>query len=174
MVGVEQGFPFAGYELVLDRIVERTPARTGTRVLDLGSGTAALTTRLAGTGCELVSVGAARLTGGFVELGPRFDGVVSAYAFHALRPTERRRLVTHVFERYLVRDGTLVIGDISFATAADRDRVRRDLGRRWDDRDLYLVADEEAAAFAELGLKMTYEPVSFCAGVFTVHASHLR
>ncbi|HUQ04830.1 MAG TPA: hypothetical protein VM261_20150 [Kofleriaceae bacterium] len=163
-------FPFAGYELVLDRIVAQAALTPGTRVLDLGTSTGALTARLHAAGGDVVGVAQAALTGALPDLGRRFERIVSAYAFHELRPTERLRLVTDLFERHLVRDGVVIIGDISFATAADRDRVRSDLGRRWDDRELYLVADEERVALAKLGLRTDYEPVSFCAGVFTLRA----
>jgi putative AdoMet-dependent methyltransferase len=188
-VAANQGFPFAGYDQVLAHIMVRAGAQPGMAVLDLGTGTGALAARFVAAGCDVVGVDfsppmlenargkvtaatfvQASLTGELPDLGRRFDRIVSAYAFHHLRPTERQRLVTQLFERHLVRDGIVVVGDIAFPTAADLDRARRDLGRRWDDHEFYLVADDERAALATLGLRAEYEPVSFCAGVFTLRA----
>jgi ubiquinone/menaquinone biosynthesis C-methylase UbiE len=188
-VAANQGFPFAGYDRVLARIVTRAGVQPGMRVLDLGTGTGALAARFVAAGCDVVGVDfsppmlesargrltaatfvQASLTGELPDLGRRFDRIVSAYAFHELRPTERQRLVTQLFERHLVRDGVVVIGDISFATAGDHDRARAELGRRWDDREFYLVATDERASYAALGLHTDFEAVSFCAGVFTLRA----
>lgn len=181
-------FPFAGYDEVLDRIVTAAAPRRGAAVLDLGTGTGALAARFVAGGCEVIGLdfsaamldaararvpGAtfvqAALTGdGLPDLGRRFDVVGSAYTFHELPPSQRLALITRLVAEQLAPGGVLVVGDISFPTTAALDDARRGLAERWDDREFYLVADEELAALARAGFDVAYEAVSFCAAIYTI------
>jgi putative AdoMet-dependent methyltransferase len=187
-VAASKAFPFAGYDGVLDRIVERASPRPGMTVLDLGTGTGALAARFVAAGCEVIGLdfslamldsARAKVPGAtFVQasltderlpdLGRTFDLVVSAYTFHELSPAQRCALIGRLFATQLGRHGALLIGDISFPAAAERERVRRDVGPGWDEREFYLVADEERDALERLGLRVEYEPISFCGGVFAL------
>ena len=109
-VGLNTGFPFDGYDQVLDTIVKRAGARPGEAVLDLGTGTGNLAGRFARLGCQvwgldfsgemlararqklpqaifaqadLRSDWAAELPESFQR---RFERIVSAYTFHHFPP----------------------------------------------------------------------------------------
>ncbi|HVK75290.1 MAG TPA: methyltransferase domain-containing protein [Kofleriaceae bacterium] len=93
------GFPFAGYDDVLDRIVALSGAGPGLTVLDLGTGTGALAARFVEVGCDVIGLdfslpmlatarakvpGATFVEGSLTDdalpdLGRRFDRIVSAY-----------------------------------------------------------------------------------------------
>jgi putative AdoMet-dependent methyltransferase len=187
-VAANSAFPFAGYDEVLDRILERAEPRPGMRVLDLGTGTGALAARFVASGCDVVGLdfsasmlesARAKVPGAtFVQasltdealpdLGGRFDLVVSAYTLHELPPAERGALIGRLLETQLATDGAVVIGDISFSSAAELEHVRRELGPRWDDSEFYLIAAEERAALEPMGVRVDHEAVSFCAGVFVL------
>ena len=102
------------------------------------------------------------------ELGSGFDRIVSAYVLHefdlpARQPCSRRW-----------RDGSRwaasssVIGEVSFATAAEREAARARWADAWDGDDHYSAADEAARALASLGWVVEDEQVSVCAGVYTI------
>lgn len=189
-VAANDAFPFCGYADVLARVVACAGAQAGDRVLDLGTGTGALAARFVAAGCDVVGVdfsiamlerararvpGATFVCGSIVDesvdLHKPFDRIVSTYTFHELTPGVRLELIRRLFANNLAADGMLVVGDIAFATTADRDRVRAQVAGHWDDDEFYMVAAEERPALARLGLCCGYEPVSFCAGVFTIARS---
>lgn len=126
----QEGFPFAGYDEVLARVVALARPRRGLRVLDLGVGTGLLAERLA--------------------------------------------------RDHLSCTGRMVIGDVSFPDAAERDAAHLEWGEpgpepgpewkasRWDEDEHYWVADDAVRALSGVGLKTSYRQVSFCGGVYVI------
>jgi putative AdoMet-dependent methyltransferase len=130
----------AGYDALLDWVVERTGAGSGMRVLDLGAGTGNLSARLPAA-CELVCVdissemrriGAAKLASQdrvswvsadlieyFERAGPKFDAIVSTYAIHHLMADEKTELFGRIWSS-LAGGGRAVFGDLMFAHADAR------------------------------------------------------
>jgi len=66
----------------------------------------------------------------------------------------------------LAASGRLVLADVSFPTAVARDQARERVGTAWDPTEFYWAADETVAAPS--GLRVTYEQVSICAGVYVI------
>ena len=58
----------------------------------------------------------------------------------------------------------LHIGDIAFENAASQEQCRLACGDEWDDEEYYINYDELKESFPE----MTFEKVSFCAGILTL------
>jgi len=172
-------FPFAGYALVLQRVVELAGPRPGMPVLDLGTGTGNLALLFERAGCELwcsdfsalmLEKARAKLPRAhFVvhdlrsawpaELDRRFDAIASAYVFHHFALEEKVRLCRHLVTRHLVSGRRLVIGDISFPDRAGMEAFAGSVGDLWEQED-YWLADEALAAIRAAEINASYEQVS--------------
>lgn len=180
----EAHFPFIGYQLAMETVVRMAEPSPGMRVLDIGTGTANLAALFAAQGCSLwgtdfspAMLEAARRKlpqAQFVladarrswpaELPPVFERIVSGYTFHHFELAEKIRILAELSD-HLAPQGQLVMADIAFPDHASQENVRQMVGDAWDD-EYYWLADESIAALSKAGLKATFTPVSFCAGVF--------
>jgi putative AdoMet-dependent methyltransferase len=180
-------FPFAGYERVLDRVVNLADARKGMDILDLGTGTGNLAQRFAERGCELWCTDFSELMlvkardklpqVRFLlhdlrapwpsELDRRFDRIVSGYVLHHFDLERKVSLCEELVTKRLTPDGQLVIADLSFPSQAGLDEFKK----RYDDweEEFYWLADESVLALTNAKLSVTYEQVSPCAGVYKIH-----
>jgi putative AdoMet-dependent methyltransferase len=185
------GFPFEGYEQVLDAIVRLTQPSPGTTVLDLGIGTGALASRFVQEGClvwgldfsarmlakahqqvpraELIK---ADIAGDWpIDVDQSFHRVVSSYLFHEFSLSSKVRLLSRLAEHHLAEGGRMVIGDVSFASVAERAEARERWSEAWDEDEHYWAADEAGDALREVGLETTYNQVSCCGGVYVIRPS---
>jgi putative AdoMet-dependent methyltransferase len=182
------GFPFAGYEQVLDEITRTAGVQCGMKVLDLGIGTGNLAVRFAALGCDIwgvdfstemlakaleklpqaVLVQADLSKDWPTELDHRFDRIVSAYVLHEFDLSTKVKLLQRLTERHLAAAGRIVIGDIAFPTSGARDQARKKWTRLWDEDEYYWAADEAADSCKSVGLQVTYKQISSCGGVFTI------
>ena len=177
-------YPFAGYSRVLDRVFETVTRRPGAAVLDLGFGTAVLTSRLYESGCRvygqdfstrMVEIakekmpGAELCCGDFVKglaeplLGRKYDFIIATYAMHHLSDEEKISLIKKL-RGLLGSEGKIVIGDISFETCGEMEACRADAGPEWDDDEIYIVAEE----FKKVFPGAEFEKIGFCAGVTVI------
>ena len=187
-VGAAEGFPFEGYERVLDEVVHQADAGPGMTVLDLGVGTGNLAVRFAAEGRGLWGLDAsgemlarareklpdavlvrADLLGEWpAELERRFDRIVSSYLFHEFEDATKVGLLRRLADRSLAPGGRIVVGDVAFPTASERASARARWADAWDDDEHYWAADDALAACRGAGLHVAYRQVSWCAGVFVV------
>lgn len=179
-------FPFAGYQAVLDRVVQQADTQSGMSVLDIGTGTGNLATRFANLGCELwctdfseAMLEKARLKlpkarfirHDFREEWPpelddqRFDRIVSAYVFHHVELPQKVDICKELVKKRLKRDGRLIIADLSFPTLGAKEEFKQKVDD-WDEEP-YWHADESIPALENAGLTVEYVQVSGCAGVYT-------
>ncbi len=183
------GFPFDGYERVLDRVVELAEIRPGMEVLELGPGTGNLTARLIAAGAAVWAVdfsaemlararvkapAAVFAKAGLMDDYPPafrrpFDRVVSTYTFHELPTADKITLLQRLFAGYLRPGGRVVIGDIGFPNAAARDAMRAAAGDGWEDEH-YWIMDEATSALRVIGFAQAYEQLSPCAVALTLDA----
>ena len=196
----KSGFPFEGYERVLDLIVERANLEPGMEVLDLGIGTGNLAGRLLERGCDVwgldfslqmltkvrakypqIELLKADIRGDWpIDVDRRFDRVVSAYVLHEFDLDSKVRLLDKLARQHLVDSGLIVVGDISFPTAGERDEANKlylgdwDEEKQtwkdgiWDEDEHYWATDEAIEALAAAGLTARCEQVSFCGGVYVI------
>jgi len=185
-VQAQSGFPFAGYEEVLDRVTALTNAQAGHHVLDLGIGTGNLAKRFVDIGCRVsgidgsprmlelvreklpgVRVAEADLAGPWpAEFGGRFDRIVSTYALHHCDLQRKIALLQQLVEKHLSPGGLIVVGDICFPTAQSLNDARTLAGDQWDDSEFYWTVPETIAACEIAGHSVRCVPVSNCAAVF--------
>jgi putative AdoMet-dependent methyltransferase len=114
-----------------------------------------------------------------IDVDRRFDRVVSGYVLHEFDLDSKVRLLEKLVRGHLAEGGRVVVGDISFASRGAREEAEESLSRRWneekgvwerwwDDDEFYWAADETIEAMAGKGLRVCYEQVSFCGGVYIV------
>ena len=179
-------FPFGGYPRVLQTILELTQPQPGQAILDLGTGTANLAVLFAQAGCELwcsdfsprmLEKARAKLPQAHLalhdlradwppEFERRFDGIVSAYVFHHFELEKKVSLCCELVSQRLNPGRRLVIGDLSFPSLAAKERFSRDIPD-WEE-EYYWLADEALAALQTAGLRVAYQQISGCAGVYQI------
>jgi putative AdoMet-dependent methyltransferase len=181
------GFPFEGYDDVLDAIVRLTKAEAGMDVLDLGIGTGKLAERFLAKGCFLwgldfsprmlarahakfpgVELVKADLLGDWpLDLDRRFHRIVSGYVLHEFDLRVKVKLLERLAKHHLVEGGRIVVGDISFPTVEALVETRESCDV-WDEEEHYWAADEAVPVLHGAGLAAGYEQISFCGGVYTI------
>jgi putative AdoMet-dependent methyltransferase len=180
----DPGFPFAGYERVLQTVVDLTRPQPGQSILDLGTGTANLAVLFSHLGCELwcsdfspqmLELAHQKLPQAHFaihdlraawppEFERRFDGIVSGYVFHHFELEKKVSLCCELVSQRLNPGGRLVIGDLSFPSLAAKERFSRDIPD-WEE-ECYWLADEALAALQTAGLRVSYLQISDFAGVY--------
>jgi len=191
-------YPFADYAKVLGRIFEMVTgapagrAGSGERkscdpapdVLDLGFGTAVLTSGLYRAGCRIsgqdfsarmVEIAKEKMPesdlwhGDFTESlaeplrERKYDCIIATYALHHMSDEKKIGLITGL-RGLLKPGGKIIVGDISFETAEAMERCRAEAGDEWDAEETYFRADDMKRVFPDA----EYEKISFCAGVLTI------
>ncbi len=183
-----KGFPFEGYEAVLDEIARLAHPEPGLSVLDVGIGTGRLEERFVNAGCEVwgmdfstrmlakvheklpqVELVKADLLGHWpLPADRRFDRIVSAYVFHEFDLESKIRLVSSLADHHLAEHGRIVIGDVSFPSGYVRESASEKWAEIWDKDESYWAADEAREAFHHAGLKAYYHQISICGGVYAI------
>lgn len=181
------GFPFDGYGRVLDEVVRLADVRPQSRILDLGIGTGNLAARFVRESClvwgidfsaEMLDRARAKLPQVHLvqadllgewpaELAQPFDHVVSAYVLHEFDLATRLELLRRIAAHHLSPAGCILVADIAFPSVSARADAFRLWADRWDEDEHYWAADETAAACEQAGLRVGYQQVSSCGGIFT-------
>lgn len=179
-------YPFAGYRAVLNEIYNRVLSGPHRDVLDIGFGTAVLTTRLYAQGCHIFGqdfsarmidtarrkMPGARLYQGDFVLGlvpelaaHRYDAIIATYSLHHLDNGRKVKFLRQL-RAMLNPGGRILIGDVAFESQSELDRCRAESGPDWDPDEIYFVAQELRPQLPVL----TFTPLSHCAGVLELDA----
>ena len=174
-------YPFAGYKRILGRIYELIMQKPNASVLDVGFGTATLTTKLYENGCviygqdfssrmiELASekMPDAKLYQGDFAQGLvdslkqySYDFIVATYSMHHLSDKQKIRFINELLG-HLNDDGMILIGDVAFESRDELNRCREENDDKWDDDEIYCVVEELRPEFPDL----SFEKITFCSGI---------
>ena len=177
-------YPFAGYKRILGRIYKLIMQKPNASVLDLGFGTATLTTKLYENGCVIYGqdfssrmielayekMPDARLyQGDFAQgladpLNKRsYDFIVATYSMHHLTDDQKIRFLKELLG-HLNSDGRILIGDVAFESRDELNRCREENDDKWDDDEIYCVVEELRPEFPDL----SFEKMTFCSGIVMI------
>ncbi|HBM75839.1 MAG TPA: SAM-dependent methyltransferase [Clostridiaceae bacterium] len=186
------GYPFKGYYDVLDLMYGLIEQRPKNQILDIGVGTGILTNRLYEDGAQICGIDFSKKMlqiaqnkmpeGKFIqwdfnlglppEFGPeKFNYIISSYAFHHLSNSKKISLIDES-KALLDKTGKIIIGDVAFETEEGLLKCKKESKSKWDEDEIYIIADEMAQAIKKHGLAVNYTQVSSCAGVLEIHQLH--
>lgn len=181
-------YPFAGYSAVLNCVRGMIKEPRGANILDIGIGTGKFSSGLYAAGAKICGVDfsagmldRARETmpqGEFhlfnfesglpPELRERkFDYIVSSYAFHHLDDKGKTAFLRSLTGN-LQTGGMIIIADVAFGTAGEQAACREKSGAKWDDSEIYMVAETLLPMLDDCGVKADYKQISNCAGILTI------
>ena len=180
----EARYPFAGYKALLNEIYNRVLAGPHRMVLDIGFGTAFLTSRLYQAGAqifgqdfsaEMVRLAREKMPEAQLYQGDfarglraelkenRYDAAIATYSLHHLDDGQKVRFIRELLP-LLNEGGRIYIGDVAFRTRAELEACREAEGEKWDPDEIYFVFEELKKDIPAL----TFEPFSYCAGLLTL------
>lgn len=177
-------YPFAGYKDVLSYIYDQTLSSGARSVLDIGFGTATLTSRLYQHGIQIYGqdfsakmietaqekMPDAQLYCGDFAAGlaeeltkNKYDAIIATYSLHHLTEEQKTAFIRSALP--LLNDGgQILIGDVAFGTRAELEQCRNRAGIEWDDDEIYFVYEEIKNSFPLI----RFRQFSHCAGVFSL------
>ncbi|WP_291634207.1 class I SAM-dependent methyltransferase [Clostridium sp.] len=180
-------YPFAGYKDVLNYVYNQVREKDGANILDIGFGTAILTTQLYNNGYSITGIDfssnminiakqkmpqATLINQDFSKGLPdqiknhHFDFIISTYAIHHLTDKEKINFIKLLFP-LLNKTGMILLGDVSFETRKQLEKCKSKYNEYWDNDEFYFTVEEiknnlNDEYFSE------YVQISHCAGVLTI------
>ena len=177
-------YPFAGYKNVLGGIYQEIMAKEKPVVLDIGFGTATLTTKLYENGCEvygqdfskrMIELAKEKMPNATLYYGDiskglvpelsnvKFDFITGTYSFHHLNDEQKIIFINELLE-HLNDDGKIFIGDVAFETRDELEKCKVSEGDAWDEDEIYFVLDEMKKSFPNI----KFIPKSYCSGIIEI------
>jgi putative AdoMet-dependent methyltransferase len=183
-----EGYPFEGYYNILSYVHSLIKESKGKKILDVGVGTGLLTYELYKKGGQIYGIDFSEK---MLELakqkmpkgkfycydfkyglpkdldGVKFDYIVSSYAMHHLDNEEKVNFILKL-KGILKENGKIIIADISFKNNKDLVYCKDISENKWDNNEVYFVADKIIKKLTDSGLIVGYTQVSSCAGVLEI------
>ena len=180
-------YPFAGYEKLMNTILNNILDNKKSSILDIGIGTGILSTELHKNGYMITGIDFseemikicktkmpfARLiqydfTNGLPkELeNEKYDYIISTYAMHHLEDNKKIILIKKL-TKILDDNGSIIIGDIGFQTKKHFDECKSLYNNEWDGEEYYFVYDEIKNKFTD-EYTISYNQISICAGIIVI------
>lgn len=182
-------YPFAGYKKILNTIFNEVMLKENSEVLDIGFGTAVLTSKLYANGhqidgidfsAKMIAIAQATMpNANLIEwditqglpselLDKQYDSIISTYALHHLTDEAKIDFIDNLIP-LLKKDGKIFIGDVSFETREKLNQCREESSGYWDEDEFYFVYDELKDSL-ESKCKCEFHPISHCGGIFVISA----
>ena len=180
----DNSYPFAGYREILNQIYNEVLSLKAKKVLDIGFGTATLTSRLYEKGIEIYGQDFSKemfdiakekmphaklyfkdFSRGLDEalLTNKYDAIIATYSLHHLVDEDKLDFIKSLLP--LLNDGgKILIGDVAFKNRHELEICKNHAGHAWDDEEFYFVYDEIKDKFPTA----TFNQISHCAGIITI------
>lgn len=179
-------YPFAGYKTILNAIYNRVLSASAKSVLDIGFGTATLTSKLYEQGCnvygqdfsaKMIELAQAKMpkahlfqgdfSKGLVEplTHEHYDAIIATYSLHHLTDPQKVSFLQSLLA-LLNEGGCIYIGDVAFENRSALEECKAHAGEEWDDDEIYFVYDE----IKEFIPSIHFEQMSDCAGLISIKA----
>ena len=177
-------YPFAGYTGLMNAIYGSIMEKSPAKVLDIGFGTAMLTSKLYEGGniiagidfsAEMIKIASTKMPEANLlqwdfSLGippelenESFDFIISTYALHHLNDDDKVEFLSKLLN-LLKSNGSILIGDVCFNTREELLSCQAACGDAWDDDEIYFVFSELQDRLGSL-CKPAFHEFSFCSGV---------
>lgn len=183
-------YPFDGYYEVLNQVYNSIDCKAGRRVLDVGFGTGVLTNKLYEDGARIygmdfsqgmIDIAKSKMPEGtFIQwdfnngVPPRlkdlkFDYIVSSYAIHHLNDEKKVEFIGQL-KQLLNSNGKIIVADVAFENQNDMEKCKEISGDKWDEDEIYMVADELIKSLTDKEIRCSYRQISSCAGILEILA----
>ena len=180
-------YPFAGYTHLMNAVYGTIMNQAPAKVLDIGFGTAKLTSKLYDAGnhifgidfsSEMIKIAFSKMPCATLlhwdfslgippELsGETFDFIVSTYALHHLTDDTKVSFIIGLLA-LLRPNGSLLIGDVCFNTRDELFACQASCGDSWDDDEIYFVFSELQARLCA-SCNLSFHVFSFCSGIIEI------
>ena len=180
-------YPFAGYTNLMNAIYGTIMNHSPAKVLDIGFGTALLTSKLYDAGnhitgidfsSEMIKIATSKMpTANLLQWdfslgippilsGQSFDFIISTYALHHLADDAKVNYISSLLN-LLEAKGTILIGDVCFRTRDDLLLCKDSCGDNWDNDEVYFVFSEVQDRLSPL-CDLAFHEISFCSGVIEI------
>lgn len=177
-------YPFAGYKNILNEIYGRVLSSAARKVLDIGFGTATLTSKLYEAGCSIfgmdfsermIELAQVRMPNAKLHCGDftyglseeltrdTYDAIIATYSLHHLTDTQKVSFIKSLIP-LLNKGGCIYIGDVAFRSRVHLEECKKEAESDWDDDEIYFVFDELKEHFPTL----QFQKFSYCSGILTV------
>lgn len=175
-------YPFDGYKKILNTIYNTVLSMPKAKVLDIGFGTAPISSVLYKENYEIwgqdfsqkmLEIAQNKMPNAKLFLKDfsegleekikenRFDFIIATYCMHHLLDNKKRIDFMKELLGLLNENGKLLIGDVMFQNIEEQEYCKKDVGEVWDEKENYYIVDEIKLAFP----KIKFEKTSYCAGI---------
>jgi putative AdoMet-dependent methyltransferase len=181
-------YPFDGYKNILNSIYNSILSKPRAKVLDIGFGTAPISSILYKEGYEIwgqdfsqkmLEIAQSKMPDSRLFLKDfsdglddkikdnKFDFIIATYCMHHLLDNDYRIAFMKELLGLLNKDGKLLIGDVMFQNLDEQEFCKKDVGDIWDDKENYYIVDDIKKAFPEV----KFEKMSYCAGILELSSN---
>lgn len=178
-------YPFAGYKDTLNKIYNIIMETPKAKILDIGFGTAPISSKLYKDGYEIwgqdfsqkmLEIAQNKMPESKLFLkdfsegiepkikSNKFDYIIATYCLHHLLDNTYRINFVKELENLLNPSGKILIGDVMFQNTIDRDYCKNDVGEAWDEEENYIIVDEIKETFPNA----EFNKLSYCAGLLVL------
>ena len=184
-VGNSGRYPFAGYRDILNSILNQIQNKPRARVLDIGFGTAPISSVLYNQGYEIwgqdfsksmLEHAQSKMPDAHLFLKDfsegldseiqkyNFDYIIATYCLHHLLDNDQRISFLKELASHLNNFGIILIGDVMFQNSSEREVCRLKDIEIWDEEENYFIVDEIEKAFPNI----KYKKFSYCSGLLSL------
>lgn len=181
-------YPFAGYANLMNAIYGTIMKQSPAKILDIGFGTAFLTSKLYDAGnnitgldfsSEMIKIAQLKMpdanliqwdfTFGIPPAlhNQTFDYIISTYALHHLTDDAKVDFIAALLN-LIEPQGAILIGDVCFRTRTDLLSCKEACRDGWDDDEDYLVFSELQDELHSV-CNLSFHEYSFCSGIIEIH-----